>query len=262
MAISSEQVFNQPFLYINNMVASWVSNTTLSVTAGICRDSTNTFDINVGNYLGVNPNISANTATTINAAVTGLNGIDTGTFAASKVYAIHAIYDISENPINPPGYLLSLSQTAPTMPFGYGAFRLVGYATTDASTHFLLGYVSGKGTNRKFTYDAPIATAVTAGASTSYAAVTLTTFVPTVEGILASINTSLTPSAAGRGVFLQGGNSTGDQIINLGQVTSVVLDNNQDVIVQLVSGVPKINYKVSNSSDAVAINVAGYSYSL
>src|ERR1700722_20041691 len=171
----NEQIVNLPFLYINGMVGSndaTTPNTVLDISLGQCRDSTNVMDI-----------ICA--ASNINAAVNGINGLDTGSLAASTVYAIYAIADITENPGRPNGYILTLaSNSVPLMPFGYSNFRLVGYWPTDASMHFLLGYVSNAvGGNRQFLYDAPQATAVTAGAATAYTAVSLAKWVPVVNNL-------------------------------------------------------------------------------
>lgn len=222
-------------------------NTKLDVATGTILDSTGTFQLVLG------------TAVTINAATTGLNGIDTGTFAASKVYAVHLVCD--PQTLQTAGCMISLSSTAPTLPTGYSAFALIGYAVTDSSAHFLKGYwTAGNGTSRLFMYDAPQATAITAGAATSYTAVDLSALVPTVDNLPVWVATSLTPSAAGRGVFLQPTGATGDAVISLGQVTSVVVDANNLVLAKLSSSLPKISYKVSNGSDAVAINVAGYQF--
>jgi hypothetical protein len=111
-----------------------------------------------------------------------------------------------------------------------------------------------------FTYDAVTPTSVTAGNATSYADIVLTTLVPAVDNTPVVAFTVLTPSAAGRGVFLQGANSTGNAVANLGQVTSVVLNSYNTVMCQLLAGVPTISYKVSNGSDAVAVNIASYQF--
>lgn len=251
MAISNEQIVNLPFLYINNMIASWASNTTLSITAGQCRDSTNVDDIVV------------NATATLNTAVTGLNGLDTGVLLASKMYAIYAISDITANPLNPAGYLMSLSMTAPLLPFGYGAYRLIGYWSTDASVHLLLGYISAtNSSSRTFTYDAVQATAITAGAATTYTAIDLTNLVPVVDNTPVSLLVNFIPGAASRTANLQPTGATGDAILITGQVTSVHVTQTVSVLAKLSSAAPKVSYKVSNAGDAVAISVLGFSYAV
>lgn len=250
-AYQSIPVENLPFLYINGMVVSnnaTTPNSKVDVSSGQCRDSNDVMDI------------SLSAAVTINAGANGaVNRLDAGTFAASKVYGVYVIGD-SSNKLQAGGLLSLASNSSPLLPFGYDSYRLVGYAISDASIHFLLAYISGINSFRQYFYDAPQATAITAGASTSYAAIDLSALVPPVSNIPVSIKSALTPSAAGRGVFLQPVGATGDAIINLGQVTSVVLNSYNIVLAQLSSSLPKINYKVSNGSDAVAINVAGFQF--
>src|SRR6185503_13914885 len=161
-------IINDPFLYMTGFQIAndaTTPNTKLDVGAGQCRDSTDSFDIIL------------NSSVVINAAANGINGLDTGSLGASKVYAVHVISDPTG--ANVSGCMVSLSATAPLLPFGYGSFRVIGYVTTDSSSHFLKGYWTAGNTGvRSFVYDAPIATAVTAGAATSYTAVDLSTFVP------------------------------------------------------------------------------------
>lgn len=222
-------------------------NTKLDVAVGNMLDSTGTFQI------------SLDAAVTINAASTGLNGIDTGTFAASKVYAVFLIADPVS--LKTSGCMISLSYTAPTMPTGYSAFALIGYAVTDASAHFLPGFwTAGNSSSRLFMYDAPQATSITAGAATSYTAITLTTLVPTADNLPVWISSAFTPGAASRTLKLQPTGAVGDAVTITGQVNAVVVTSNSLVLAKLSSAVPKVSYVVSNAGDAAAINVAGYQF--
>jgi len=255
-----EQIVNSGMLYINGMVQSnnaTTPNSQIDISPGMCRDSTNSFDINLGNFLGENPNISANQVTTINALASGANGLDTGSFQSSKVYNIFVIADISGS--NPTACILSLS-SVPVLPFGYGAYRLIGYAVSDSSTHFLKMYVAGSNSSRKFVFDAPQATSITAGAATSYTAIDLSALVPAVDNMPVNIAFAFTPAAAGHALNLTPGNGVGNAVTITGQVSSVIISDNVMVLSQLVTALPKIKYKVANGSDAVAIDVAGFDY--
>lgn len=244
--------------YINGFAISndgTTPNTLLNVAAGSCLDSTGTYQV------------ASNTSIQINSAINGLNGLDTGTIAASKIYAVYLVWD----PVSfqPTGAMLSLSYTQPLMPFGYNAFLLIGYVTTDSSVHFLKGYwTAGNGSLRTFTYDSFQATAVTAGAATTYATgpVNLITLVPNINNTPVSIYTNFSGNAAGDTLSMQAGNGTGDQQIITAQVVTATahmttLSNliAQSVVISTVSS-PVINYKVSSGSDAVAISVAGYTW--
>ncbi len=224
-------------------------NTKLDIAAGSCLDSTGTFQM------------TAPSAITINAATTGLNALDTGVLVLSTVYAVYLVSD----PVTqlPTGAMLSTSLTGPLMPYGYSAWARIGYIATDATVHFLKGYwTDNDSAYRLFVFDAPQATAVTAGASTTYAGVSLAKWVPAFNNLPVLINTAFTPGAASRVLDMQAGNAVGDEIIVTGQVTSVVVTTQSQVLSQLVATVPTINYKVSNAGDAVAINVAGYYFDL
>jgi hypothetical protein len=253
-------IVNDPFLYIVGFGISnnaTTPNTLLNVAAGQCRDSTDAYDI-------LSPN-----ALVINGAVNGLNGLDTGSLAASKVYAVISVYDPVSG--NPAGAMISLSPLSPLMPFGYSAYRVLGYVTTDSSSHFLKGQWTAGGTGyRKFAYDVPQATSVTAGASTTLANVDLSALVPSgIPELPVNIYYAFTPNAAGDTFLMQGVNrsSSGYATKITGQVTTVVISGNAEVIAELnasssPANKPEISYKVSSGSDAVAIDVAGYSLSI
>lgn len=240
-----------PFYFNGLKISNDVTtpNTKLDIAAGSCLDSTGTFQM-----VSAAPII-------INAASSGLNGLDTGVLVLSTVYAVYLVSDpVTQQPT---GAMISTSLTGPLMPFGYSAWALVGYIATDASVHFLAGYWSDNDAPRRlFLFDAPQATAVTAGAATSYTGVALTKWVPALNNVLAVVNTSFVPAAASRLLDLQGGASTGDQIIITGQVAAVVVTTQSQVLAQLVTGVPTVNYKVSNADSNVAVNVAGYYFDL
>lgn len=268
--IYAEQIANQGFLYANGMIVSndaTTPNTVLNISAGAFRDSTNQLDINLGNFLGDTSELTtANVSTSLNAAVVGVNGIDTGTLGASKVYAVYVIYDVRQ--INKPATILSLNYgltlSGPLLPTGYSAWRLIGYAVTDSSSHFLKAYIYGSNASRLFMYDAPIATATTAS-SASYAAVDLTKFVP-----LLAVNTPVIVNASLSGTVndtlaLQPGNATGDAVVITAQVTSQAITQQVLVIAQTttISAVPSptINYK-NSGTDTVALKIAGFYFNV
>lgn len=259
--------FNQsPFLYINEIKVSnnaTTPNTKVDVSAGMCRDSTDVFYMNLGNYNGLlNGSITANSATTIDTGVTGANGLDTGVLVASKTYLIYVIGD----PINanPTACILSLAlpSVGPLMPTGYSIFRHVGYAFTDASVHFLLGYNSGNNNARTFLYDAPHATSVTAGTSATYAPIDLSTMVPAVNNLPVLFQVNWTANAAADTFNMQGFNQTGDAVLLIAAAagaTAHTVVNDLMVMAQLGTGAPKVNYKVS-AVGGVAVNVQGFNY--
>jgi len=240
-----------PFSYINGLKLSnnaTTPNSKLDISTGICIDSTNTFQITTSSVI------------TGDITQSGLNGLDTGTVAASTLYYVYLVWDPVSS--QTPGMLFSASAT-PLMPYDYGAYRLIGYVATDGSSHLLKGYwTNADSSSRLFMYDAPQATAITAGNATSYTAVSLSALVPAVSNTPVWMYSAFTPGAASRQLFMQPYGATGDSVIITGQVTSVVVSSNSLVLARLNTAAPSVSYKVSNSGDAAALKVAGYQFIL
>lgn len=244
---------NSKYLAIQDLAVSndaTTPNTKVDVGTGVCRDSSDVYDM----YL--------TSAVVIDTGVVGLNGIDQSVLVASKVYYVLLVSD----PVSglPTGAMVSLSATAPLMPFGYSAFRVIGYMVTDSSVHFLKCYNSGNQNARIFTYDSPQATSVTAGTSATYAAINLSTLVPSnADNLPVLFRANWTANAAADTFNMNGGNATGDEwslIAPVAGATAHTVANGQ-VLAQLVAGVPTSQYKVS-AVGGVAINVVGFNYYL
>lgn len=242
--------FTDWFLYINGLEVtndSTTPNNIINVASGQCRDSTDTYVIT--NTASVN----------VTKTTSGLAGLDTGTIAASTLYAVYIVGDAVTGLTT--GAMISTNMTTPLLPYGYNVFRKIGYVRTDGSSNFLKGYWSGNNNSRLFMYDAPIATSITAGAATSYTALTLATFVPAIQNTPVWIAFDMTPAAASRIMSLHPFGATGDAVSITSQVTGVHVTGNVLVQARLDSGAPKIEYKWSaGGGDAVALNVAGYQF--
>jgi hypothetical protein len=265
--MANEQIVNQPFLYINGLLISndaTTPNTKVDVAAGICRDSTNVYDMNLGNYLNANPSLAnANVATVINAAANGVNGLDTGSLAASTFYNIFVIADPTG--FLPTAAILSVNAvaTGPVMPFGYGIFRHIGTILTDGSSHFLLTYYTAGVTGSRYAqYDAPITVTVTAsGTSATYSAMDLSVAVPLVSFRRAAVQMKYTCNAAADSVKFQPTGATGDYITYLGQVASVALEESFLILPLIATAKPEISYKVS-AGTLNTVQVQGYEFSV
>jgi hypothetical protein len=257
--VQNDPIYQLPFLYVNGLTVSVASDSTLTISAGQCRDSNDIMDIVIGSAP-----LNGGTTTapvTLDAATVGANGLDTGTLGNSLVYAVYAIGDSRYYQL--PATLLSLaSNSVPRMPFGYDSYRLIGYAVTDGTADFLPAYISGTNSNRLFIYDAPIATAVTAGNSNAYASVVLTTFVPPVDNTPVLIQTDYTANAAADILNLQGFDSTGDAVTIIAPVAGATAHTVtvSTVLAQLNTAAPTIKYKVS--AGTVAVNVAGFVFNI
>lgn len=245
----NSQIQQLPFLYVNGLNVSVASNTTLTIATGQCRDSTNETDFTVASTL------------TVNAAVNGVNGLDTGTFAASTIYAVYVIGDSTL--ISDPACLMSLSATAPVLPSGYDSFRRVGWAVSDGSIHFRTIYQIGTTSARICFYDTPVAV-LTAGAQiTTFLAIDLSAVVPTVNGIPVLLNSSFTPNTAGNSASLR---PTGSSVAaNVAPVilTGVVAAQPQKfptfrTLAKVAANKAEIDYVVTQNTDSLSLSVAGF----
>lgn len=230
---------SQIYLFGLNLVRA--TTTTLTVNPGQARDNTNTMDL----YL--------TSAGTINISANGVNALDTGTIAASTVYAVHLIGDITNN--NPTAVLLSLSATAPTLPSGYGYFRRIGWWTTTSGSILALMYQS---LSRKYFYDAPVAI-VTAGVATAQTALSLATCVPAIANMVVDYLAVYTPNTAGNKLtLLPSGSTSTTTVAIVGQVTTIAIEEQVQVPTVLITGVPKVDYKVTSASDAATVYVYAF----
>lgn len=110
-----------------NLRGAWVSNTTASWSADqIIVQNTAAF-----------PNLLASYSQTLNSAISGAGGLDTGSLTSSTWYAVYAIYNPSTAAAS---VLMSLSFSAPTLPSGYTYSGLIGAVRTDGSSNFI-GFV-------------------------------------------------------------------------------------------------------------------------
>lgn len=102
------------------------------VTAGVLSQMSATADVLVvSNGLGVSRTL-LNVSVTADLAVSGINGLDTGSISAAKWYYFFVVYNPSTGTV---GALWSLSATSPTLPAGYTMFARVGVNQTDLIGH-------------------------------------------------------------------------------------------------------------------------------
>lgn len=255
-------------LYINNMIPVWTddnsTSVTFSISAGQCRNSTNTCDINVGNYLGMtNPAASQNVVTVVNGNVNGLNGLDVGnTISTGSWYYIYAIGDSSSK--NPNGYILSLSGSIPTLPGGYDVYRLIGYIRASfAFAEFSEFYVNGAG-NARFLWFKDVVGVLTDGSSTTNALVNLSAVVPPIDNILVTMNVVFTANTAGDSVQLRIATSpnTDTPIYTFyNPSTTTNFGGGFEILSRLVGGVPSIAYKNTPGGLTSLVGI-GFKYSV
>jgi hypothetical protein len=240
-----------PVGYITGLTAAWASTTTLTLAVGACSDSTNDIDMTVA------------TAITINAAVNGAAGLDTGSLAASTFYYVYVIADSSGYTHALPSAVISAAAptatTGPLMPYGYDTWRMVDIKVTDGSSHFLLTYTNGQYSYREFIYDAPLTTGSSA-LTTSYVALPLTACVAPIGTPDVNFVATFTPNAAGHIAYLQPTGSTGNEAEMSGVVAAVAQVMDIECTAFIVSGVPSISLKATAATDTLVLLVKSFTY--
>lgn len=255
-------IVNASMQYIYGLKLAYVSATTMTVTAGRCRNSTNVNDISVGlaiplaaTQTGVLPVDAATGTVTINTAATGAAGLDTGAMANNTFYGVYAIGDSTG--IEPGSAMISANLTSPLLPAGYDMFFRIGYIKSSSGAAILAFRQDGVSLDRWMWYDAAIATDVTAGASATFAPVDCTAGLPASTPTMVNFLCAFTPTAAADKLVLVPGTSTATAGYASASGDVAAVANTVNLICPTDS--PKtdaIDYKVTGS--AVAISVAAY----
>ena len=237
-----------PVGYVNGLTADWLSNTTLTLNTGSCSDSLNEIDMTVA------------TAITINGAINGATGLDTGSLAASTFYYVYVVGDSSSN--NLPTAVISTSLTGPLMPYGYDCWRLVDAKVTDGSSHFRLSYTNGQYSAREFIYDTPLTVgSLTTG--TGYAAAPLTGIVAPIGSPDVCFSAVFTPSAGGHIAYLRPTGATGDYAKLSGVVTSVAQYADIECTAFVATSIPSIDFKTTAATpEALSLYVKSFTYNV
>lgn len=236
-------VVNAPNLYVDDLQLSWTSDEVIAIAAGRARNSTDENDIIVESALAVS-NI-----------VSGANGLDSGTVAASTMYAVYVIgssYGVAE----PAGLLSLASNSAPTLPEDYDMYRRIGWVLTDGTSDNLLFWQYGSDKTRQYYYDVGISE-LSGGSSATYANVDLATSVPPIATNVVMDVTYTPNGATDVAEFLPYGSSATNGIVRFGYGVAGAQVGVATIPCRLNSGVPTIQYKVT-AGDALTLLTVGY----
>jgi len=238
--------------YLDGLQVSWTSNTSLTVSPGICTadaESSALFGAQLIN-VGVDP--------VLDCTKTGTNGLQGGALANNTKYNVYAIGDIS---LPDGGAVYAVADGATiSLPTGYSLKRRIFTFRTDGSAHILAGYQTGYGVDRTWVYDAPISV-LSAGTSATYVTVDLSLSMPEIgRDMMVLIKGSFTPNASGDIATLAQGDSTataGQAVITGFEATKVEIQT----VSLPASADMEIQYKVTASGSLTAY-IAGYVDSL
>ncbi len=268
--IQNDPVYSLPHLYVSGLNISVASNTVIAIAPGQARDNSNNIDMEVGfpNLQGItNPatlNLNFMPPLYVNSAVNGVNGLDQGTLAASSNYLIWLIGD-SRGYNNVAGIMSLYSAPFPLMPKGYDSMVLIGFVSTNGSTHFTSTSVLNYKNARAF-YLQPEVSVLSAGDATTFTGVDLSSAIPTAgdTGVIVYLDVQFTPAAAGDVLELRptgGGTSSTNVTVITGIAAGIPQQQYQAVLCGVNGSThPSIDYLVSSASDAVTLLVNGYSY--
>jgi len=242
-----------PYLKNLNVSWGWGSETTLLLAAGECSDSTNTIDM------------VASADISLNSAIVGAGGMDKGVLANSTFYYIHLIAS-SAGIINPGvSAIISLSSTAPTLPYGYDASRLVGTVLTDGSAEFVDFYTLGSSSDKTFVHADPISITLPGSGSfpTDYTALSLATAVAPIDTYSnVAFEASVSPAGPGNGLSLSI-DGTNEYSKLSASVISVPQYLDMSCVSTVITGAPTIYYKLDSASEAaVLLLVKSFTYSV
>jgi hypothetical protein len=234
---------------MNGLLVNYTSARTLTVGAGQCRDITNTYDIL----------LSSDTVLNVNGRL-GANGLDTGTIAANSWYGVWAISG-STNSV-PTAVILSLaSNTVPTMPFEYNAYRLIDFWRTDSSSNFIQMFTSGNnGFITKQYSDLNGISVLTNGTSATPVNLSLANFIPPRNYIDVKLSVNHSPNGGSNKFMTVGipGGISGFQTASIPGTPVTHTLNVIDLYPGYVAGVPTIFYNVVANTDTANILCLGY----
>lgn len=270
--IQNDPVYSLPHLYISGLNISAASTTVLAIAPGQARDSNDNIDMPVGF-----PNLQGNTLPApaaslqslpifVSSLVNGANGLDTGAIAASTNYAVWLIGD--SRGYKPVAGLLSLYSNAfPLLPLGYDSYRLLGFANTDASKHFLVAQVVQAGNAPGF-FLQPEVSVLSGGNATTFTGIDLSATIPDnqvalPDTVVLVLDVTFTPAAVGDVVQFRPYGSTATA--NLPTISGLVAGQPQQQYIQVVCGTgfadagdASIAYLVTSGSDAVNVSLLGW----
>lgn len=240
-------IVNAAYLDIQGLHLAWVDGTHITVDLGQTRNNSansNTNDIIISAQLSVN------------AAVNGANGLDTGALANSTLYAVYAIGDSSQN--NPGAAILSTNFAGPLLPMGYDMYRRIGAVLTSGAAAILDFSQKGNTTNRSMWYGAAVATNIVAGAAVAFTAVDCSASVPSTgrEVYLKSVLTADAGATRTAAFRSHDSSSAAGQAFTSSPASTVTTAS----IICPCMGTPAtaIDYIVSNAAAAIAISISGY----
>lgn len=206
------------------------------------------------------------TAMVIFPSVIGINGLDKGPLLPNKVYGVYVAWDTVGT--NSPAAFFSSSYYHPTIPYGYNAVKLIGYAATDATSKFRQAKWTPYGSSpyRNMIY-APKVAVLENGTASTETNIDLISYIPNLSGDnqIVNLQLSFTSSTPGNALTIY---SEMGEFKLYAQVAGIPSTSSTNMIITtqvILDGVisPVIGYSVTNSgTDSASIYCNGYDFFL
>jgi hypothetical protein len=256
--VQNNPIINLPFLYKYGLLINYTSATSLTISAGICRDSNNIIDMSVG---GVDVESDINPPQLLlDFAASGVNGLDSGDIQEAEMYAIYIIGDSTYN--KPIACIATIAtNTYPNVPSGYDSSRIIGYwATNPSSSNLNPGYYTGISNDLTFINTTYQAVGSFTGAPQR---IDLSFFVPPVQNCLVKFYNQILGNAAGINSYI-----SVDPSIGIVYGTTTIGNNISawsfvDMICPIfpATGYPSF-FASANPNSTIGIGIAGFQVSV
>lgn len=201
-----------------------------------------------------NPKLLSNVSVTVDMAVSGVGGLDTGAEAANTWYYLWVIYNQTNQTV---AGLVSASETAPTMPSGYTYKALASVVRNDASSNFLAFHQRGD----LYQYKAA-QTVLSAGTATVLTAINLSSVVPPqVKSALLQVTKNATNSNGNTDGFVYAGNATTSAALTASAYANASIgisdSSNAELLLEWPEYSPNIYY-INVQAGNLTVNVNGF----
>ena len=184
---------------------------------------------------------------TVSLATSGVNGLDTGTEAASTWYYVWLIRKTTDGTV---AALLSTSRTAPTLPTGYDQKTRLKIAVRNDASSNILPFLISSGwpaapeiIYTSHDYAATPYRVLTNGTSTTFAAISLASVIPPISRLAQMTITGVTFSPGGAYIRPTGSGLTNGRIVSFRGNSSVMTEHASDIP---TDSNQSIDYKVAD----------------
>jgi len=223
---------------------SYISSTTVQVTAGSWRDSANSFDL----ILGSNTNVVITT--------TGAGGLQTGSSESSNTwYGVYAIGDTSGSNVTT---TLLIPEGVAFNESGYDVIRNVGWVKNNAGADFFRFNTEGKGSSQIYLFDIDAQSEIlTAGSATTFTDIDCSAFIPPTS-ILGFFQVGVVASAAFAGITIRPNGAGGTYAAFVTRPGIATTITNRSFAAMITDEDRIIEYEMINAGDDGYLSIQGF----